>query len=447
MHPTHDALNTLKDDKDSPVGYRHILAKNWRDIGLGLVLSLGIAVASYQLSSSLPAFLMQTEDLWFHADQNKVSQVMSSRESQHHVGNRSRRHPLFPLLTFVPVYLIKHGLSVDQTTALRVFSAAVVSVWIVVFFALLRLIGCRRPDAALFTLLASSSASSIFWFIIPESFGLGSLSLLCAFVLVALAESTKLASGWYVAANALSFSVTTTNWMAGILSVLVTYHWKRALRLMLYAVCLVTGLWLVQKALIPGWPFFFPNLEQEATWLLRADSGGPLHVVRAFLFHSMVMPTIATDDRTPAAVLVEGHYVHLGPYFTIQGSSLGSGTAWGLFAAVFWAGLLLIGAWAWFQLKQHGRFRVMLGFALLGQLMLHLFYGNETFLYSLHFMPLLILWAAAGTLTRARPLALALAALLVMAALMNNIIVFQQAGSMARDAYRHSQAEQILPIQ
>jgi hypothetical protein len=106
-----------------------------------------------------------------------------------------------------------------------------------------------------------------------------------------------------------------------------------------------------------------------------------------------------------------------------------------------------MGTWAWFQLEQHGRFRVMLGLTLLGQLMLHMVYGNETFLYSLHFMPLLILVAAAGTLTRARPIALALAAVLLMASLMNNITVFQQADLMARDAYRHSQAEQILPIQ
>jgi hypothetical protein len=106
-----------------------------------------------------------------------------------------------------------------------------------------------------------------------------------------------------------------------------------------------------------------------------------------------------------------------------------------------------MGMWAWIQLKQHGRFRIMLGVTLLGQLVLHMVYGNETFLYSLHVMPLLILVAAASTLTRARPVALALTALLLATMFINNLVQFEQAKSMVRDIYQHSEAQQISPIQ
>ncbi|BFU95557.1 MAG: hypothetical protein NTNFB02_22790 [Nitrospira sp.] len=441
MHDLYGAPSALKDETDSAVGRRSVLASYWQDVGLGLVLSLGIAFALYHLSGSLPAFIAHTDDYWFQADPEKVSQVMTSRDSRFHYGNRSRKHPLYPLLTFGPVYLIKHALSLDPMTAVRIFNAAVVSVWIAVFFALLRLIGCRRPDAALFTMLASVTASSVFIFVIPETYGLGSLSLLCAFLLVASAECTPSAPGWYVAANALSMSVTTTNWMAGILALWVTYPWKRVVRLMLYSFCLVMVLWMVQKALIPSRSFFFPNVSNEVRWTLLPESGGAFHVARAALLHSIVMPTIVAHSQQASYVWAKGYQVLLGPRLTIQGSSAGSGSGWGLFAVALWVGLLLLGVWAWVQLKEHARFRVMLGLTLLGQVMLHIFYGDETFLYGLHFMPFLILVAAAGTLTPARPVALALGALLLLAASMNNTIVFERAISMAHDSYRQSQAQ------
>lgn len=438
------APSAVTPDTDSSVGYRMVFASHWRDIGLGLVMSLGVAFAIFHLSGSLPTFIAHTDDFWFQADPEKVSQVMTSRDTSFHYGNRSRKHPLYPLLTFGPVHLIKKALSLEPMTAVRVFNAGVVSVWIAVFFALLRLIGCRQPDAALFTMLASVSASSIFIFAVPETYGLASLSMLCVFLLVALAECTSFAPGWYIAAGALSLSVTTTNWMAGILAALVTYPWKRVIRLMLYSFCLVLVLWVVQKALIPSRSFFFPIVSNELTVTLLPESGGPLHVVRAALFHSIVMPTIATQKLHPSNVWMKGHPALLGPRLTIQGSSAGSGSGWGLLAVVLWTGLLLLGVGAWLQLKQHARFRILLGLTLLGQLILHIFYGDETFLYGLHFMPFLILAAAAGTLTAARPVALALGVLLLIAALMNNSLMFQQASSMADEAYRQSQAQQEL---
>jgi hypothetical protein len=83
----------------------------------------------------------------------------------------------------------------------------------------------------------------------------------------------------------------------------------------------------------------------------------------------------------------------------------------------------------------------MLGLAILGQLALHILYGEETFLYSLHFVPLLIVVAAASTLTSTRPYALALVALLLATTTINNAQVFQQVSQLAQGAYLRGQAQ------
>ena len=68
-----------------------------------------------------------------------------------------------------------------------------------------------------------------------------------------------------------------------------------------------------------------------------------------------------------------------------------------------------------------------MGITLVGQLTLHILYGGETFLHSLHFLPFLIVLAALSTLTRARLVALLLAGTLVLSAGVNNGLQFRQA--------------------
>jgi hypothetical protein len=112
---------------------------------------------------------------------------------------------------------------------------------------------------------------------------------------------------------------------------------------------------------------------------------------------------------------------------TTQASIPGSGSLWGTIAVVLWTALLGLGLWGLFSVKQHPKLRLVLGLTLLGQLLLHTLYGSETFLYALHLAPLLVMLAAFSLLTRARPLALVLAAMLVLTAGVNNSLQFQKA--------------------
>jgi len=92
----------------------------------------------------------------------------------------------------------------EPITAVRIVIAAVASLWFSSLFILLRLIGCRQFDAALFSILAATSAAAMFWFVIPETYSFGSLSILLALGLTALAQHRKLSSLWYVVVSALT---------------------------------------------------------------------------------------------------------------------------------------------------------------------------------------------------------------------------------------------------
>jgi hypothetical protein len=112
---------------------------------------------------------------------------------------------------------------------------------------------------------------------------------------------------------------------------------------------------------------------------------------------------------------------------SVQLSAPGSASIWGNIAVILWIALLSLGIWALFSLKQHQKFRIVLGLSLLGQLLLEIVYGDERFIHAPHFLPFLMLTAALSTLTRARLLALVLTGTLVLTAGVNNVLQFNKA--------------------
>jgi len=127
-------------------------------------------------------------------------------------------------------------------------------------------------------------------------------------------------------------------------------------------------------------------------------------------FHSIVMPSIR--------VIPEPKW---GEAMSVQASALGSSGAWGVAATILWAALLALAALGLLSSRGDLRFRIVLGSTLAGQVFLHMIYGEETFLYVLHFAPLLILAAAlAAAATPWRRIVLALAVALAFTAAMNN---------------------------
>ena len=77
------------------------------------------------------------------------------------------------------------------------------------------------------------------------------------------------------------------------------------------------------------------------------------------------------------------------------------------------------------------RFRLVLGGLLLFEFVLHLLYGEETFVYSLNFLPLLLAVAAFGAVGPGRRIVLSLTALLLCCVAFNNWQQFQAAAHSA----------------
>jgi hypothetical protein len=371
-------------------------------------LCVGVAIWNVQRSMDARFFIAPAgNDVWFEADVPTVADTVLHRWS---IQSRNARHPLFPLLATGSAYALRAAGLADRAI-LGLLSALAGAVWVVVFYVIARLMTGRRFDAVAFTLLACSTSGAMFFLMVPETYTLGSVTLLAPLALCAIDADRRRSEGWYVGASAVSLSVTSSNWMCGIAAAAERWPWRRALQITVNAVCCVGVLWAVQRIIFPTAPFFF-GYSNEERFILPAASGGPGPVARALAFHTIVMPRID--------VIPEPKW---GSVMSVQHAAIASGGPWGVAATAIWAVLLVAAVAALATSRRNQRLRIVLGATLAGQFALHMIYGEETFLYSMHVAPLLMLaaaFAAASTPWR-RPI-LVLAAALAVTAAVNNIV-------------------------
>lgn len=135
---------------------------------------------------------------------------------------------------------------IGQELAVRVFTSLVSALLILsIYVALrcLRCLRCRAWDSALFSLLALSSSAFLFWGSIPETYALGSTTMVLSVAFVAWMDRgpAPLWSGVIVSASTLA--ITTTNWMAGLLATLLNRGIKDFVYITLAALGLVSLFW------------------------------------------------------------------------------------------------------------------------------------------------------------------------------------------------------------
>ncbi|MBI3912360.1 MAG: pentapeptide repeat-containing protein, partial [Armatimonadetes bacterium] len=247
---------------------------------------------------------------------------------------------------------------------------------------------------------------------------------LLALLVVVLAERRNPGERWFVLASAGTLAFTVTNWMVGIIAAFACFPWRRALQITANALCLVILAWTLQSLAFPRAEFFLGR-EYSPEFIFHERAGGPAHIGSAFFFHSIVMPAFRL--HAPSALARAN-------LLTVQLSPPGSSSALGLVAVALWLILLALGIWAALSLRSNARCRAVVALAVIGQLTLHLIYGFETFLYSLHFGPLLVVLAAFSTLSKARMVALPVAIALVVCAGLNNVRQFHAASLHVRNA-------------
>jgi hypothetical protein len=377
------------------------------EVMVAFAVTIGIAIWFLQRSLDPRLFIAPAgNDVWFEADVPTVADTVLHRWS---VQSRNARHPLFPLLATGSAYGLRMA-GLGDRSILAVLSVIAGAAWVALFYVIARAVTMRRLDAIVFTALACSTSSAMFWMVVPETYTLGSLSLLAPLALCALDADRRVRPGWYVAVSAASLSVTSSNWMSGIFAAAARWPWRRALQITANALCVVVVMWAVQRIIFPTAPFFF-GYSNEERFVLPSASGGPGPVARVLFFHSVVMPHInAIAEPKWGAVM------------SVQHSAIGSSGAWGLAATGLWVALLALTVLGLRSSRGHRRFRFVLGSTLAGQVLLHMVYGEETFLYVMHVVPLLILGVAlAAAAAPWRRIILVVVAALAVAAAVNNV--------------------------
>ena len=362
-------------------------------------------------------------DTWFDADVSRVLADMAlTRES---AGYRSTVHPLFSLLTVPGVRLLQAlGASIEHATGIII--ASVAALWAASLFAVLRRLGCRQFDAALFTLLGITSAAAIFWFPVRETYPLGSLGILVAIALVASTPSRR----WpWIVASAATLAVTITNWMVALLGAALLLPIRRGVQVTLAALVLVGGLWVIQKQIVPGSAFFVPN-RGEAKYMEAGTASRARRVATVLLIHSIVAPRvdILRADSFPLPLVRRDR--RSPDQLSIQHAGLGSAGFGSVAATAAWLGLLGWGVIRSARWDQERRIWLVVLGSVGGQFALHVLYGRETFLYAMHWAPLLVILAAGTTLTPWRPLALALASIVLLAGGAGNLAQFRRAAGL-----------------
>jgi hypothetical protein len=360
-------------------------------------------------------------DVWFEADLPRIFSNMTSTDTY----TRSDLHPLFELIVFPPTRIFT-WLGFSPETAVRCTLAAICGAWTSFLFLTLRAIGCRGLDALIFTMVGLSSASALFFFAVPETFLVGSITMMIALIWAAWDEAGRRSIFVEVLVSAATLSVAVTNWMVGVLSTLYRRRTREALLITATALLAVVVLWSVQKSFFPNSPFFLTSTHdaERRDHMFCAEAVGLMHVAWSFFAHTVVMPAINITERTGSGAW---------PILLTQASSPFSSGLIGNIALIAWIGLFIAGVAALLLLPMKPRLRLLLGSALLGQLLLHLIFGNETFLYSPHWLPILIAIAALATLTKWRVPVIAAALVLCGAAAVSNMSQFGESIAFLRN--------------
>jgi hypothetical protein len=329
-------------------------------------------------------------------------------------------HPLFPGLG----HLLLAGATAltGQADPLRgagIAGSAVGGLFAGVLFALFRRMGLTRIDATLFAAIGALSSGSLFWFPVPESFGLAGAGVALA-LLVAASSRPSVPS--LAAACVASGACVLTSGIVGGLAVAAhdgrPRRWGHALTSLLVALGVMTAAWSLQEWRFRT-PFFLGDrlLEyRQHTFPVTLERTA--HVARELLCHSVVAPALRNDRPSFRRVEVASS----GPL--------------GAIATLAWTALFLMGSWRTLQSARRGE-RRELALAAAGGLSLtfamHLTLGRELFLYALTVLPMLLVLAAGSARPESGRALVRVVCVLLLAGGLNNARQLHRAAGAARE--------------
>ena len=375
-----------------------------RDLASCLVLCAFAAVLSVVGFQVLrPAILdHETFNYWFEGDSSSLYEQMTSRTGEVH--GRTSRHPLFSLLSGVPIAALERLSGVPEDALIAVWMGLVAALWIALLFAALRALGLSTASALAYSLLCSASAASWFTLPAPGHFVLGSATILAALLVVVQAERGVEIPAWIlIGVAAATLAVTITNWVAGLLMLLACAGLRRGAWMAAASLGVVAVLFGVQALLVPH--ARIPSPEGEGRFLFAPLRGGPLDVAGVFFGSAMAAPDVRE---------------HANNYLSVQDAWPGTGSPWAIAALAGWIALLFLAVLGWRRWRRPLSTKFLVAVLAL-QLALHQVFGAETVLYALHWMPLLVAFAALAALDplARRPATVLAASVAVLAAVSN----------------------------
>jgi hypothetical protein len=325
----------------------------------------------------------------FDADMRRVVHDLA-RDGGPHL--RSKVHPLFVLFLNPLGLLLKAVIGRPRPAAL-LLNVVVAALAVVLFRELLIRLGVRRHRSTLWSAVFGLSASQIFFGVFPESYSFSGASLLLVFVAFA---APRPAWARCLAAALVSFGVTTTNLVAGVLLAWVrspngmsrARALARALGFACVVVVMAAALSLVQKWIAPTTALFFlpSSFSEETSYVVRPrDAASALRRARdlaeTLLFSSLAAPElrVAWRDEEPPV------------------TRFGAWRLAGWLHAACWVALLLAGWTAfWRRQSQSGALVRALLLWIAFNVGLHSLYGETFFLYSCHWTFAVLAVAAVG---------------------------------------------------
>lgn len=328
-------------------------------------------------------------DIWFESDPPLVHKTMTDTETG---LQKTNRHPFWPVIGLVPVKVIGF-LGVPERLSVCLVLASGVGLASALFsLTLLFLQGC-----GIFSWLVQSlflaSATFIFWAGIVDRFPIGAATILATTASAAYFSREKRMSIWLaVALNVVSLSATITNGMFGLLLNVCFFKFKTAARITVYALVLTCVLWFAQGLFIKHHVALIEVEAYNQTWLLNPYAGSFLQKLVVLLGASVVIPVIHPYNYSDLDTVG----IETSRLLGVQHSVPGADGPLEFILALGWAFLLIVSAILWLRRVDKTPFDTFLFLGIGGQLVLHLIYGTELFLYSFHLAPLLFLTVARG---------------------------------------------------
>ena len=352
----------------------------WRRFLPVMLVGFFLAFAfSCFLSYIFPNNVRLEGDLWFGADIGRVIGDMADPLANHY---RLKVHPLFSLFILpvaMPLVWLAKLIGAGNGLAMGLAAQFIVSIsaglsWMGIYLLLLSF-GIPRLKSFFVSLIFLSSPGFLFWWSTPETFPLGAVTILIPFLLLALNADSQTA---WVATLIGTLSMTVTNLSAGLVAAYVRFGPRK----LFYKLCLISAavaciLLIAQKSYLPsaGLPF---QLREEKRYIKVKIAA----VDRFYQF--FIVPVAPLSPPRMSSSQLE-----FTPWAVDRVLPLRA------LVALAWTILLIIGIRS-AVLTHPNRLSIALITFLGLQLLLHIFYGESPFLYSAHYLPVMILLAGFG---------------------------------------------------